>query len=81
MLESDDWHSQVDGISGCAVRSYDSLKAAQQAYEDAIEVGLVFQVEQTGERRVLTEEDVQSIPGMQGNCDCIRSSLDSILNI
>ena len=81
MLESDDWHSQVDGISGSAVRSFDSLEAAQQAYEDAIDVGLVFQVEQTGERRVLTEEDVQSIPGMQGNCDCIRLSLDSILNI
>jgi hypothetical protein len=75
--QSDDWHSQVDGVSGSAVRSFDTLEAAQQAYGDAISTGLVYRVEQIGERRVLTE-DVQSIPGLQGNHDYISWSCISM---
>jgi len=76
--QSDDWHSQVDGVSGSAVRSFDTLEAAKQAFGDANSACLVYQVEQIGERRILTEEDVQSIPGMRGRHDYIYWTCFSI---
>ena len=48
------------------MRSFDSVEAAKKAYSDAIRASLVYRVEKTGERRVLTKEDVPNIPGMHG---------------
>lgn len=64
--QSEDWHAQVDGIPGGAVRAFDTLEAAENAYEDARRAGLVLQVDRTGERRVLTEQEGLVLPGMQG---------------
>jgi len=48
-------------VSGSAVRAFDSLAAAEQAFGDALRAG---KVEISGERRVLTDTDIESIPGL-----------------
>ena len=65
-LSSDDWHAHIDGIPGSAVRSFDTPEDAAQAYQDAVGAGLVHRVEILGDKRVLTEDDMPTIPGMQG---------------
>ena len=77
---SDEWPYQVDGISGGAVRSFDSVEAAKQAYAEAIGAGLVYRVEKIGERHILMKEDMPSIPGMQGNFEYTSSTSFSIRN-
>lgn len=62
-------------MSGSAVRSFDTLEDAKQAYEEAMAAGMVYEVTVTGARRVLTEENVEAIPGMNGNhiIDCLTT--------
>jgi len=42
------------------------MDAAETAYEDAFRAGLVHRVDTMGARHVLTEQDAQNLPGMQG---------------
>ena len=49
-------------MSGSAVRVFDSLAAAEQAFGDALRAGLVYKVEISGERHILTVTDIESIP-------------------
>ena len=51
-------------MSGSAVRAFNSLAAAEQAFGDALRAGLVYKVEISGERRILTDTDIESIPGL-----------------
>ena len=64
--QSDDWHAQLDDVPGSAVRSFDTLKAAKQVYGDAVSAGLVQKIKIKGDKCILTEEDIPTIPGMQG---------------
>ena len=62
LIGREDWQSQLEGIPGFAVRSFDTREAAEQAYRNAMLAGLVERIHITGERRTLTEDDLDTIP-------------------
>ena len=61
----DDWKSQIEGIPGCAVRSFDTKEAADESFQASLMNGLVERVQIIGERRILTEGEDAEIPGLR----------------